>query len=254
MIRRVGSVARAWRGPIADSSGCAASGTGLGRRPGAGMSMIHVRAPRFSILPAILFALAVTGPVLAGELAHSVEGFSGVQGLNGWTYGYWDESSDADGIYDPATDFRPFERFGNDPINGLSSHSEFTTGELWYLEDGRYYTSLWAEGGHPHADMDLGAYARADHWVIRRWTSTVDGSIQINGHAGKVMPWGENWAGGTRFLILADGEAVLEAQVDDGGEAYAVRATVEAGSPIDFLIGPGSGIGVMRFTAVITEP
>lgn len=209
------------------------------RFPGAGLLAI----------PAILFALTGATPVLADTIADSIEDFSGTQGLNGWTYGYWNESEDADGRYDQAADFRLFSSFGIDRINGLSSHSEFTTGELWFLEDGRYFTSLWAEGGHPHGTMDLGPYARANHWVVRRWTSTVHGRIEISGHAGKVMPWGENWVGSSKFVVVAGGERVLEAELGDEGQQYSVTALVEAGTPVDFLIGPGSAIGVMRFTA-----
>lgn len=92
-------------------------------------------------------------------------------------------------------DFQLLRHFGSDPINRLSDRPEFTTGKLWYLEDGVYYTSLWAEGGHPHGTMDLGAYARVEHWAVRRWVSTTSGLVNISGHAGKTMPWGENWGG-----------------------------------------------------------
>lgn len=216
--------------------------------------MIDVSRIVLLAIPAALFAWTCANPVSADTIADSVEGFSGEQGLNGWTYGDWDESKDADGEYDQTSDFQLLSRFGVDAVNGLGSHSEFTTGDLWYLEDGRYYTSLWAEGGHPHGAMNLGSYAKADHWVVRRWTSTVDGRIEVSGHAGKVMPWGENWSGSSRFLVVAGGERIYEAEVDDEGQEYTVGAVVEVGTPVDFLIGPGSAIGVMRFTAKIGEP
>lgn len=203
---------------------------------------------------AILMALVGAPPASADTIADSARDFSGEQGLHGWTYGYWDESSDPDGRYDQSGDFRLFSNFGVDAINGLRLHSEFRTGDLWYLEDGRYYTSLWAEGGHPHGTMNLGSHARANHWAVRRWTSTVAGPIAISGHAGKVMPWGENWSGTSRFLVIVGGEKVYEAELDDGGREYSVSAEVAVGTPVDFLIGPGSGIGVVRFTARIVTP
>lgn len=190
-------------------------------------------------------------PASTDIVADSVEDFSGTQGLNGWMYGYWDESADADGQYDQARDFRLFRNFGTDPINCLYGHTEFTTGKLWYLEDGRYFTSLWAEGGHPHGDLDLGTYAKARQWTVRRWVSTVSGRIEIRGHAGKVMPWGENWRGSVKFLVVVDGSRVYESEEDDGGQEYSVSATVKVGTPVDFLIGPGSAIGVSRFTATL---
>ena len=184
-------------------------------------------------------------------IADSVGDFSGAQGSNGWFYGYWDQSSDPDGVYDQASDFRLLTHFGKDPINGLSQHPEFTTGELWYLKDGHYYTSLWAEGGHPHGTMDLGVYEKADHWVVRRWIGSVDNDVEILGHAGKVMPWGENWAGDVKFHVVVGGSRVYEAAFSDGGEGYSAKATIQAGVPVDFLIGPGSGIGVIKFTGTI---
>lgn len=202
----------------------------------------------FSLLVGTSFSSQQQGSTV---IADSVGDFYGAQGSNGWFYGYWDRSSDQDGDYDQASDFRLLAHFGEDPINGLSQHSEFTTGELWYLEDGHYYTSLWAEGGHPHGTMDLGVYAKADHWVVRRWVSSVDSDVEILGHAGKVMPWGENWAGDVKFLVVVGGSRVYEAAFSDGGEGYSVRATIQAGTPVDFLIGPGSGIGVIKFTGTI---
>ena len=206
-----------------------------------------------AVLFLILFAFCDAPPAAADVLADSVKDFSGEQGLHGWWYGYWDESADPDGAYDQTDDFRPLPSFGTDPINRLSLRSEFTTGDLWYLDDGRFYTSLWAEGGHPHGDLELGSYARAKHWAVRRWISPVSGRVEIRGHAGKVMPWGENWRGGCVFHIVVDGERIFEAEVADGGQEYSVNAEVAEGSTVDFLIGPGTAIGVMRFTAALRD-
>jgi len=180
-----------------------------------------------------------------------VSGFSGTQGANGWSYGYWDRSADADGSYDQATDFRLLPHFGSDPINGLSSHAEFTTGPLWTLQDGLYYTSLWAEGGHANGTMDLGAHARVEHWAVRRWVSTASVPVTIRGHAGKVMPWGSNWSGGCLAQIVIDGTTVLRADMDDRGTDYSIDANVRVGSLVDCLIGPNPSIGVTKFTATV---
>lgn len=201
-----------------------------------------------SFLTPVCHAASVPAPKV---LADSVAGFSGTQGANGWSYGYWDRSADPDQDYDPATDFRLLRHFGRDPINGLSSHSEFTTGELWNLEDGRYYTSLWAEGGHPHGTMDLGKYARAEHWAVRRWVSTVAGQVTLSGQAGKVMPWGENWSGGVQGLIVVDGKEVFHTDIGNRETDYSFEATLKVGSVVDFLLGPNPSIGVIKFTATV---
>ncbi|WP_223787213.1 hypothetical protein [Marinicella meishanensis] len=198
--------------------------------------------------PYIAATMPFTSP---NTITDSVRDFSGTQGQNGWYYGYWDQSLDVDGSYDPQDDFRLFSHFGADPINGLSQHTDFSTGQLWFLEDGRYYTSLWAAGGHPHGTMDLGSYAKANHWVVRRWVSTVKGQIGISGHAGKTMPWGENWGGDIKFLIMAGDHVIHEASADDGGQGFTINTVVQIGTPIDFMIGPGSAIGVTQFTASV---
>ena len=193
-----------------------------------------------------------TPPLPPSEVvADSVSEFSGKQGDNGWSYGYWDRSADPDKSYDQATDFLLLRHFGSDPINGLSSHPEFTTGELWNLQDGLYYTPLWAEGGHPNAAMELGSYAQVEQWAVRRWISTTEGPVTISGHAGKVMPWGENWSGGVQALIVVDGAALFRADIEDGGSDYSIDARVQVGSLVDFLIGPHPSIGVTELTATI---
>jgi hypothetical protein len=67
------------------------------------------------------------------------------------------------------------------------------------------------------------------------------------------MPWGENWSGSVKFLIVVDGSRVFESEVEDGGHGYAASASVQVGSQVDFLIGPGSAIGVIKFTATIAS-
>src|SRR5687767_13787741 len=52
-------------------------------------------------------------------VADYVSGFSGKQGANGWSYGYWDRTADTDKSYSQTTDFQSIRHFGSDPINGL---------------------------------------------------------------------------------------------------------------------------------------
>lgn len=184
-------------------------------------------------------------------VADSVHEFSGRQGQRNWFYGFWNRSVDANGSYDSTTDFQLLEHFGDDPKNGLSSRSEFTTGKLWNLRDGSYYTSLWAEGGHPHGELELGEYASVEHWAVRRWVSTVDGAVNIRGQIGKVMPWGKLWKGGCKAMIVVDGKTVFTGTMGNQSDSYSVDSQVHRGSTIDFLIGPDPSIGVTTFTAVI---
>ena len=184
-------------------------------------------------------------------VADSVRDFSGKQGDRGWSYGYWDRSADTDKRYDQATDFQLLKHFGSDPINGISGHSEFTTGELWNLQDGLYYTSLWAAGGHPNSPVKLGEHAEAEQWAVRRWVSTTNGPVTISGHAGKVMPWGEKWSGGVQTLIVVDGTTLFRADIENQRTDYSLDATVKVGSLVDFLIGPNPSVGVIELTATV---
>lgn len=187
-------------------------------------------------------------------VADSVSGFSGEQGANGWSYGYWDYTADPDKSYDPATDFQLLRHFGSDPINDLSTRPELGTGQqFWTLKDGVYYTSLWARGGHPHGNLDLGSHAKVEHWAVRRWVSPAKGPLTISGHAAKVLA--TNWRGGVQTRIVVDGTTVFSAATDNQGTDYSVIAKVHKGSRVDFLIGPGPpdayAVGVTEFTATL---
>jgi hypothetical protein len=186
-------------------------------------------------------------------VADSISEFSGEQGANGWSYGYWDYTADTDKSYNQATDFQLLRQFGSDPINQLSTRPELGTGKLWTLQDGVYYTSLWAGGGHPNGILDLGAHTQVEHWAVRRWVSTANGPVTISGHAAKVLA--TNWGGGIQTRIVVDGTTVFSAAIDNQGTDYSVKAEVHRGSRVDFLIGPGLpdayAVGVTEFTATI---
>lgn len=187
-------------------------------------------------------------------VAASVSGFSGEQGVNGWSYGYWDRTADPDQSYNPKTDFRLLRSFGGDPINGVSRHPDFTTGPLWTLQDGVYYTALWAEGGSSNGTTEGARQAKVEHWAVRRWVSTVNGPITISGNAAKILTWGGEDSGQARIVV--DGATVFSAVTHERSENYSVNATVHTGSLVDFLItaGPaetGGAFGPVKFTATV---
>lgn len=216
---------------------------------------------QFSVrISLVLLTIAVGSECCRGQtsstqrpllLADSVKEFSGEQGKDGWHYGYWDKSIDTDGHYDQSLDFVLLRRYGND--NALSRHGGFTLGDAWFLEDGRYYTSLWATGGHANSKDKLGNYAGAEQWAVRRWKSDKFGLVTISGHVGKSMPWGANWRGECQAIIVVDGKIVLSTVMDNHGLDYAVAAKIDKGSVVDLLIGPNASIGVVTFTAEIRE-
>ena len=196
-----------------------------------------------------------TASVLRSEIvADSVSAFSGEQGANGWSYGYWDRTADTDPSFNQATDFQLLRHFGSDPINQVSSHPDFTTGKLWTLQDGLYYTALWAEGGSANGTTKLAAQAKVEHWAVRRWVSTVNGPVTISGQAAKILDWGDVDSGQARIVV--DGTTVFSASTHRRSTNYSVNVTLHLGSLVDFLItaGPtetGGAFGPVKFTATI---
>lgn len=225
--------------------------------------MIAMKKPTLRLQTAAL-ALAACSWLTAGcqtsslppaeTIADSVRGFSGEQGANGWSYGYWDRTADADRSYDQATDFRLLRNFGSDPINRVSLHPDFTTGQLWTLQDGVYYTALWAEGGSSSGTAQSPPRPKVEHWAVRRWVSTFDGPITISGNTAKILEWGGEDSGQARIVV--DGETVFSAVTHGRSEDYSVNVTVHTGSLVDFLITAapaetGGAFGPVKFTATV---
>lgn len=212
-------------------------------------------AVTFLAVCSLLISGCQTRSLLLPEIvADSTSGFSGTQGAGGWSYGYWDRSADPDKTYSQTADFRLLRNFGDDPINGLSSRSDFNTGKLWTLQDGVYYTALWAEGGSANGTTESARQAKVEHWAVRRWVSTVDGPVTISGHAARILEWGDVDSG--QAHIVTDGVTVFSTATDRQGKHYSVDATVRVGSLVDFLItaGPtetGGAFGPVKFTATI---
>lgn len=219
----------------------------------------HTTRLRAAVLMLAVCSLLTTGchtrSLQSSEIvADSISGFSGTQGANGWSYGYWNRTADTDKSYSQATDFQLLRYFGSDPINGLSSRSDFTTGKLWILEDGRYYTALWAEGGSANGTTKSAAQAKVEHWAVRRWVSTVNGPVTISGHAARILDWGDVDSG--QAHIVVDGATVFSTATHRSGTNYSVNVAVHTGSLVDFLItaGPpetGGAFGPVKFTATI---
>lgn len=184
-------------------------------------------------------------------LADSVAQFSGEQGAHGWRYGYWDREHDVDGAYDPDADFELLPHFGVDPVNRLSGREEFHTGELWFLDDGRVFTSLWATGGHANGAVLGPPYAPDEQWAVRRWTSDHAGPVTVSGHAGKTMPWGELWSGEVAVRVVVDGETLHTASVGAEREPFRFDTELREGSHVDLLLGPAPSVGVADFAMTV---
>jgi hypothetical protein len=98
----------------------------------------------------------VASSVDAAVIANSSTEFSGLQGQNGWTYGYRDLSAaDASENYDPDADFIPFA--GGPNHADWNGTTQQWTGTTWKAADG---SELTGTGSTPGA---------ATGWTVRRW-------------------------------------------------------------------------------------
>ena len=158
-------------------------------------------------------------PAPTCQVADSMADFTMVQGANGWRYGFWDISADADGVY-AQSELQELVELGNawrPPDWAAMPDPHFT----WA------YLLSW--GGHP------GSYPirRAP---IRRWTSTVAGDAIVRVSHAKADTSGGD---GTRAVLVVDGVTLLARDVagDDGvGFVEDVPVTLAIGSQVDLML------------------
>lgn len=171
--------------------------------------------------------------------ADSLTGFSGIQGNQGWSYGYYDRSADADGRYQ-AAEFRPFP-------------TSYWTGSIWDWPGGPPWTTLWGDGGHPNS-TSFGA----EHWVIRRYEAPAEGNVRIEGSLAKIDTTARSGNAGVTGRIFVDGVEVFSqfiAGTDGVGVDFAIDAALQRGSMIDFVIDPAGAADYdsTRFTAHVAS-
>lgn len=173
---------------------------------------------------AIFTAVIAPATVGASIVANSFSDYgTGVQGTNGWTYGYYNKTTDANGVYDA---------------------SDLTTGGAsWVLTGGNwtavptnpYWTKLNANYGHPSGNTGT---PPQEHWPVRRWTSTVSGSVSVDWNLAKSDPNGN----GTSIKIFHNGverDSGAVAGNDRAGLARtAVLTNVQVGDTIDVALTP----------------
>jgi hypothetical protein len=178
----------------------------------------------FVRLSVFVVIIIITG-VQAGAqiIADSVVEFSGTQGQDSWYYGYIEPSSSMN--IQLMTEFVP----DGNPI----------TGDIWYVSEGSYWTSLYATGGSPNSDTgQSGGRIPIDQWAVRRWLSEVDGQITISGNIYDIVA---QTGDGILARILVDGTEIYSydlAASDTVGTNYSVTAMVNLGSTVDFVIDP----------------
>ncbi|HEY0946398.1 MAG TPA: glycosyl hydrolase [Opitutaceae bacterium] len=159
-------------------------------------------------------------------LADSSSGFSKTQGLNGWHYGF--ASVPAGTSYSPA-------------------QFQAMTWKIWSGDNYRWvgsnsYNFITPDQVHP-----TGA------WTIRRWVSTIPGTVTLSGEVGRSASQGD----GVNIRIFVDGVAVYTRYVAPAESfTYTVPdVVIAAGSTIDFAVDQGSNnsYDATKFTAMVSR-
>ena len=166
-------------------------------------------------------------PTTSG-IADSRTEFSGVQGQNGWRYGYRNATTDGGATNYTDAMFILFP--GGDGMGEWDGVTQVWTGTQWDLDTGGApWTELGVENSHPNGDNN-----QEIHWTVRRWEATemtearplairynvrktnpsgsgVTGAIYINGNlADSVTIAGNNSAGVTRtyYAVVNPGDKI----------------------------------------------
>ncbi len=161
---------------------------------------------------------------------------SGVQGYRGWTYGYTNRTSDADGNYG-AADFVPFPHDGHgygptDYWNG-SAYDWYAGNPPWTLLGQRAVHPN--SGNHPAGNP-------AEHWPIRRYEAPYAGLAHVTWQMRKTDANGQGVTGHL-FHRGRRVDTFTIAGIDTTGATRPVWVSdVAAGDPIDLALAP-QGIG-----------
>jgi hypothetical protein len=173
------------------------------------------------------------GSYSANVIADSQAEFStlGRHGANGWVNGYYNLTGDSDATYQ-VTDFQPFPR-----SDGPHAADNFWNGGAWDWFNGNPpWDEIGAAAVHPN-----GINYSEEHWVIRRWHSTVAGPITLRFQARKTNPGGTGVTG----KAFKNGVELLTQTIagadQTGFDAY-INTTATIGDVFDFALTP-VGVG-----------
>ena len=99
---------------------------------------------------------------------------TGTQGTNNWHYGYYNLTTDGDGIYQPGD----FVAFLNDGSGGpvVPGTNHWTGSAFRLVPSNAPWTFLAQEQAHPNGTNSA---PNEEHWVIRRWVSNHAGDVKI---------------------------------------------------------------------------
>lgn len=163
------------------------------------------------------------GNACDGVVADSIADWSGegLQGAKSWTSGYYNYTEDSDQTY-AAEDFIPFQ-----------SPTQWN-GSAWSLGAAPPRTLLGQSETHPNGENSPPG---AEHWTIRRWTSTVTGAHSLIWNLRKLTPGGLGVTG----VLLINGvqvDTVSIAGAHAAGVTRRFHTTLAVGDRVDLALSP----------------
>lgn len=153
-------------------------------------------------------------------VADSAAEFSGVQGHEGWYYGYIEPGTSLEWV--PMPTYVPG---GNTPG--------------WYSQPELYWTTLAGNAAHPNGQVTSQGRSSAEQWAVRRWVSDETGRLTVTSHIAKV--YADALSNGVDARIVVDGVQVYGSHIDGTdteGIDISVDIDVAEGSTVDFVLDP----------------
>jgi hypothetical protein len=188
---------------------------------------------------AALCGSALANPVI---IADSVADFGGVQGENGWRYGYYnlEDINTAEGVSVAISEFRQLSAF--DASTGWwAVNAEAASGNTANGSVPGSYTVITRSRMHPNAAWPTANVVAEEQWASRRWVSSYSGAVTLTGLIAHHEYIGLNMQGnGTEAHILIDGEAIFSYEVglmDFQGTSYSLDLNISEGSVIVKVVG-----------------
>ena len=194
---------------------------------------------KLKTLPLAAGLMWLTTGAQATEIANSVTEFSGVQGQDGWRYGYFLYQEGDEFDYDP-TDWIEFAADGSTEHDFDNNH---WTGSKWDLsiEAGTGpWTEILAEGGHPNGTNSA---PNEEHWVIRRWVADElpEGTVTDLALEWHIRASNTGGGGGTAGQLHINGvmmDKFVIGGTDGTGVTRTYYAKVEKGDIVDLAMTP----------------
>lgn len=198
--------------------------------------VIDAGAANNDFCDATVFTAVIRTSAGAAPVADTIAdwSFSGQQGANGWSYGYFNASTG--GTYS-TTKFVSFPSG-----SGPHSAANYWNGAEWRWYDGEPPFDTIGQFEARPSIFTTGGLKGNEHRVIRRWISEVAGTLQVDWHISKKDLSG----GGVNFFLFHNGTQrdtyTLTATNFVGTNRTTVITGVAVGDAIDFMVAPGADV------------